>query len=162
MKIKKKVIQDLSIEEEIKKNANKQPVSNCEAAFFMFLGYKEHLEERQRAFTQSPITPVFQDFLDYLNNFPSLNLNQQMDIDELNQVLNEQKEVLKNKRNELQTVSKVKEEEIVLLINLRPKTANEAISWIPTLKRKINKGEAKHVNMAIDIIDKYTYTDFRN
>ena len=146
---------------EIKNNLNKQPISNCEASFFMHLGYKQYLEDKEKNYTQSPITPVFKEFLDYFQKFSTFKFCERLQLEELDQGLNEKKEILKNKRRELQTISEIKESELVLLINLRPTQPKEVTSWIPSLQRKVIEGNSNDINKAISIIDQYSMVQFK-
>ena len=109
-----------NIEEELTKDTNKQPISNCEASFFMHLGYKELLEEKDKNYEELGPSTVFKEFLEYFQLFPNLRFGNNLEIEELSDALNERKSSLKNKREELHNIEGMKESEIVLLINLKP------------------------------------------
>ena len=127
----------------------------------MHLGYKEFLEEKDKFFIESPITPVFKDFLEYFKVFSHLRFSETLEIDELSEALGEKKDFLKNKRGDLQSIKGMKEGEIVLLMNLQPSTVDEAVNWIPSLQRKMFKGKAKDIHNAIETIDKYSSPEFK-
>ena len=154
--------EEFNIEEEIKKDDNKQPISNCEASFFMHLGYKELLEEKDKNYEELSMNPVFKEFLEYFKMFPNLRFGNNLEIEELSDALNDRKSSLKNKREELLNIEGLKESEIVLLINLKPSSVSEAITWIPSLKKKISQGKSKDISQALEIISKYSTIEFNN
>ena len=153
---------DFNIEDDIKKDKNKQPISDCEASFFIHYGYKELLEENDKSNDELNMNPVFKEFLEYFKMFPNLRFGNNLEIEELSDALNERKSSLKNKREELQNIEGLKESEIVLLINLKPENINEAVTWIPSLKKKISQGKSKDINQALEIIKKYSTIEFSN
>ena len=154
--------EDLSIEDQIKQDQNKQPISNCEASFFMHLGYKELLEEEDKNSDENRVNPVFKEFLDFFQEFPSLSFGNNLEVEELSEALNDRKGSLKNKREELQNIQKLRESEVVLLINLKPSSVDEAVAWIPSLKKKISQGQSKDISQALEVISKYSTIEFNH
>ena len=153
---------EYNIELELAENKNKQPISNCEASFFMHLEYKELLEEKEKNNSDERMNPVFNEFLDYFQMFQNLRFGNNLEIEELSDALNEKKSSLKNKRDDLSNIGDLKDSEIVLLINLKPNSVDEAVRWIPSLKKKISQGKAKDISQAIEVINKYSTIEFSN
>ena len=154
--------QQEAIENEIEKDKLKMPISNSEASFFMHSAYREMREEMELEEIDEPINPVFTQFLEYFQQFEHLKYGEDLENKDLKDALSHKKSSLKSMREEIEATKELKNYEAVLLMNLRPSNIEEAVTWVPGLKRLISKGKKKELMQIIEIINKYSTVDFNN
>ena len=80
-------------------------------------------------------------FLDYSNKFDELNFGKNTNRDQFDEAVNKKKSRFDKIREELDNIDEISEFEAAMLWNMQPNTLDEAIAYLPSLRRLKDSGE---------------------